>query len=151
MDRRRRNPADIRALVVFKETIMLNHNGLVIVADGHGAHLYRNKAIEGVELEKIRDITPKHLSDDGPSGHRPEEQSASRLDEATFAKQLAHKLNAIVLEHKAEELVIIADPHTLGEMRGSYHGELKKRIVKEISKTLMKSSPDDIAKAILKG
>lgn len=130
---------------------MLNHNGLVVVADGHGATLYRNTAHEGVELVSIRELNPKNLADEGPSGSRPEEQSPRQTDEATFAKQLAEKLNTIILQHKAEEVVIIADPQTLGQMRGSYHGELEKRIVKEIAKTLTKADAETIAKAVTNG
>ena len=130
---------------------MLNHNGLVVVADGHGATLYRNTAIEGVELEEIRHLNPKNLADEASSGIAPQERSPHEADEATFAKQLAHALNAIVLKHRAEEVVIIADPQTLGQMRRSYHGELEKRIVREIAKTLTKATPEAIAKAVLAG
>ena len=34
------------------------------------------------------------------------------------------------------DLLVIADPKTLGEMRRHYHGELEKRLVGEIDKTV---------------
>jgi len=67
---------------------------------------------------------------------------------ATFSKQLVHKLNALALGHHVPDaVVIIADPLSLGHMRPLYHAELKRRIVRELHKTMVKSSLEDLAVA----
>ena len=126
---------------------MLDHNALVVVADGHHAKLFRNTAKQGVELSEIEQLTPKNLADEGAGG-APQDQSPKDEDEATFAKQLAERLNRIALRHKAEQVVVIADPTTLGTMRKHYHKELEAILVKELAKDLTNSPADKIAKAL---
>ena len=126
---------------------MLDHNALVVVADGHHAILYRNVAKQGMELAEVNRLTPKNLADEG-EGHAPQERSPKDEDEATFATQLAERLNKIVLRHKADQVVVVADPSTLGVMRKHYHKELESMLLKELSKDLTSASPDEIAKAL---
>ncbi|MFD1797579.1 host attachment protein [Paracoccus aurantiacus] len=126
---------------------MLEHNALVVVADGHHAILYRNSAKQGIELTEVQQLNPKNLADEA-EGHAPQERSPKDEDEATFAKQLAERLNGIVLRHKADQLAIIADPTTLGTLRKHYHKELEGKLKKELAKDLTKASPEDIAKAL---
>lgn len=126
---------------------MLSHNALVVVADGHSATLYRNMSKSGIELKEAEQVTPKSLADQSPS-NAPEESSPKQEDEATFAAQVAERLNRLVLGHKAEEVAVIADPTTLGVMRKHYHKELQSRLVKEVAKTLTNADTDAIAKAL---
>ena len=126
---------------------MLSHNALVVVADGHQAVLFRNTAKQGIELEEKERLSPKHLLDES-QGKQPEETTPKDEDEATFAKQLAERLNRMVLQNKVDELAIIADPTTLGTMRKHYHKMLEKALVKELAKTLTTASAEDIAKAL---
>lgn len=126
---------------------MLKHNALVVVADGHEAVLFRNTAKQGIELTEVERLNAKNLDDEG-AGDSPQERSPKDEDEATFARQLAERLNRIVLRHKADEVAIVADPTTLGTMRKHYHKELESIIVKELSKNLMNASGEDIAKAL---
>lgn len=126
---------------------MLSHNALVVVADGHQAVLFRNTAKHGIELEEKERLSPRHLQDES-QGKQPEETTPKDEDEATFAKQLAERLNRMVLQNKVDELAIIADPTTLGTMRKHYHKMLEKALVKELAKTLTTASGEDIAKAL---
>ena len=126
---------------------MLSHNALVVVADGHQAVLFRNTAKHGIELEEKERLSPRHLQDES-QGKQPEETTPKDEDEATFAKQLAERLNRMVLQNKVDELAIIADPTTLGTMRKHYHKLLEKALVKELAKTLTTASGEDIAKAL---
>lgn len=126
---------------------MLSHNALVVVADGHQAVLFRNTAKTGIELQEQDRLSPSHLQSES-QGKQPEETTPKDEDEATFAKQLAERLNQMVLQHKVDELAIIADPSTLGVMRKHYHKELQSRLAKEVSKTLTSASGEDIAKAL---
>ena len=126
---------------------MLSHNALVVVADGHQALLFRNAAKQGIELKEDGKLTPQNLQDQS-SGNRPEETSPKDEDELTFAKQVAAHLNQMVLQHKVDEVVIIADPSTLGQMRKDYHKMLEKALVREIDKTLTNAPVADIEAAL---
>ncbi len=123
---------------------MLSNNALVVVADGHQAVLFRNTAKHGIELQESERLSPKHLQDES-QGRQPEETTPKDEDEATFAKQLVEKLNTMVLQHKVDELAIVADPSTLGNMRKHYHKELEARLVKEVAKNLANADGKQIA------
>ena len=53
-----------------------------------------------------------------------------------------------MLSNKIKQLLVIADPSTLGEMRKLYHKTLEAALVGEIAKTLTSQSSDDILKSI---
>ena len=121
----------------------------VLVADGTQARLLRN-AGKGIHLslQQVREIDPSHVHEEGPSGRVPPEAGQSYVDEATFAKQLAHWINAAALAQEFEHLMLIADPQTLGQIRPQLHPEAAKRIVGELAKTLTKSSLQDIEQVV---
>ena len=128
---------------------IIPHNTLIVVADGGGAMLLRNVGRGGqVELREERRLTPDNLLDDGPSGSRPEEQTQSQTDEATFAKQLTQTLNKMKLVGEFDGLVLIADPQTLGQMRPIMHKTVEAALISSLAKDLTHHSFEDIAKAI---
>ena len=121
----------------------------VVVADGTGARLFHNVGKGAtVSLKQEKLFEPQDLADDGPSGKRPSEQSQQANDEATFAKQLAHHLNAAALKQEFSDLVLIADPQTLGQLRPQLHNETTRRIIKEIAKTFTNAPLEDIESAL---
>lgn len=125
------------------------HNALVVVADGRGAILLRNTGSgDTITLREERRLSPQHLKDDGPSGSRPEEQTPRQTDEATFAKQLTHKLYKMKADGEFEVLVLVADPQTLGQMRGIMHDTLKAAVLLSLPKDLTHHSSEEIAAAI---
>jgi len=131
---------------------MLAPSALVVVADGSSAHLYKNIGHETISLELLETITPHSLThDEGLAGHSLVEQTPQDRGESGFIGQLVHKLNALALAHALpSEVVIVADPTSLGHMRPLYHAELKKRIVRELHKTMVKASAHDLALALSK-
>lgn len=126
---------------------MLSHHALVVVADGKKAVLFRNTAKRGIALEEVERIGPTNLEDES-QGRQPDETTPRDEDEATFAKQLAERLNLMVLQNKVDAVAIVADPSTLGVMRKHYHKMLEQKIVKEVAKTLTNATSDEIAKAL---
>ncbi len=125
------------------------NNSLVVVADGHRAILFRASGSgDDLSLREERRISPKDLLDDGPSGSRPEEQTPKQTDEATFAKQLVQNLNHLCLTGTVANLIIIADPQTLGQMRPVMHKSLEKALLVSVSKDLTNHSAEDIADSI---
>lgn len=124
-------------------------NTLVLVADGGHARTFISKGDgQTVQLEKKDELTPQNINDDGPSGKRPHDQTESQTDEATFAKQLAHRLNDGALNNRYDHLVLVADPQTLGQMRPQLHKETQQRLLFELAKTLTNASLEDIKKAL---
>ena len=122
---------------------------LVVVADGEGARVFRNVGDEqAVTLQQQELLELMNMNDDGPAGSMPAESTGQQLDEATFAKQLALRLNAAALKNEFEHLVLIADPQTLGHMRPLLHQETVRRTVAEIAKTLTNSPLADIQRAL---
>lgn len=123
----------------------------VVVADGTHGRLFHNIGKNDVLRLKQEELLQPDMADargQGPSGHRPPDASPEQTDEATFAKQLAHRLNAAALKHEFEHLVLVADPRTLGEIRPQLHGETSKRLVGELAKTLTNFTVDDIEKIL---
>ena len=123
----------------------------VVVADGTQARFFQNVGKQDALRLKQDDVIKPDVVDEqgqGPSGHRPPEESPEQTDEATFAKQLAHRLNAAALKQEYEHLFLIADPKTLGEIRPQLHAETTKRITGELAKTLTNSTLDEIEKIL---
>lgn len=124
-------------------------DAMVVVADGESARVFRNVGADGVlSLQQQELVTAQNVDDDGPSGSAPTEQSPQQADEATFAKQLAHRLNHGALTNAYAHLVLVADPQTLGQMRPQLHKETLQRMHGELAKTFTNSPVHDIERAL---
>lgn len=124
-------------------------NALIVVADGHRARLFRNHGSKGeLELQKVEDWEPENLDDDGPAGNRPKESSQQDTDEATFAKQVAIRLNKMAQEGQLVQWVLVADPQTLGQIRPSLNSKALSLLIKDFAKTLTNSSIADVQRSI---
>lgn len=116
----------------------------VAVADGTQFQLFRNSGTEQDPSLKAVDLpTSDESAHNAGQGDSPRQN-----EEAGHAASVAEALNAAVLSHKIKDLVVIADPSTLGEMRKLYHKTLEAALVGEIAKTLTSQSTDDILKSI---
>lgn len=73
-----------------------------------------------------------------------EQTDAHEARETAFAKALARNLNQWAEQGRFKQIVICADPETLGEMRPAYRGPLKERLVGEIAKDLTNLTIPDI-------
>lgn len=124
-------------------------DAMVVVADGESARVFRNVGADGaLSLQQQELVTAQNVDDDGPSGSAPTEQSPQQTDEATFAKQLAHRLNHGALTNAYAHLVLVADPQTLGQMRPQLHKETLQRMHGELAKTFTNSPVHDIERAL---
>lgn len=124
-------------------------NALIVIATGGQAKLYRNQADNGsLALSSPVTLTPKNLGQEGPSGKRPPEESEQETDEATFSKQLARSLYQKAHAGEFSDLVLIADPDTLGELRPQLHQEVRDKLVFELNKTLIHADENEIVESI---
>lgn len=130
----------------------LPKNSHVAVVDGETFLLFRN---EGQLFEpKLRkedspelDVTNfsagvKHQDDIGQRHGRTD------LEELGHAAAAAEWLNSKAISNDLHDVLVIADPKSLGEMRQHYHSELEKRVVGEIDKTLTGQPVEKIEQAI---
>lgn len=127
-------------------------DALIVVADGAKAILLRNTGTGSeLALKEEKRLTPKSLSAEGsqgPSGSRPGDQTIHQTEEATFAKQLADALYAMRHKGDYKQLVLIADPQTLGQMRECLHKEVEASMAFTLSKDYTNQSVADIEKAL---
>ena len=77
-----------------------------------------------------------------------EKGTSTQLDELAHAAAASEWLNSQCVSGDIADLLVIADPKTLGEMRHHYHSELEKRLVGEIAKTMTGQPTDKIEQAI---
>lgn len=130
-------------------TMNIPQGALVVVADGGSARVFTNVGKAGaLTLKQDALLEGMNLNDDGPAGAMPAESSASQIDEATFAKQLAHGLNDGALNNRYEHLVLVADARTLGRVRPLLHKETLQRLVGDLAKDYTNAPLDTIEQAL---
>ncbi len=131
--------------------MQLPRGATVAVADGHILHLFRNS---GDEANPTLDSVPVGKGGGeggGAGGHHPtgsDNPDDKHGAEEGFAAEVADLLNRQVLNGDIAELVIIAAPRTLGELRKHYHKALSAKLMAEIAKDLTGHGTQDIEKAI---
>ncbi len=124
-------------------------NAVIVVGTGDGAKFFRNVGnVNDIELKAEGHLDAGNMADEGPAGKSPPEQSGKESMEATFSKQLANKLYAMAHAGKFDNLVLILDPETLGEVRPLLHKEVQDRLIFDLAKTLTNSSSDEIIKSL---
>ena len=125
----------------------------VAVADGETLLLFRNSGEQDIKLEALPH--PAIGGDNHSSGVRHQSSSAnpgeSRMEEDSFAAATAAWLNGQVQTGKIGELVVVAAPKTLGELRKHYHKTLSAKLLGELSKDLTGHSAAEIEAALTKG
>ena len=123
----------------------------VAVVDGEKLALFENTGQQEVSLvARPTPAIPERVS--GAAGRISSEANPDNDTQAEdgFAMGVADMLNSLVLQNKAEHLLVIAAPKTLGQLRKGWHKETQTRLVGEIAKDLTGHSTDDIAAAIEK-
>jgi protein required for attachment to host cells len=131
--------------------MMLPQGAVVAVADGEKLVMFHN---DGDEREmKLRALPAAHVvsgSTNSGAGHHSSaaNPNESQAAEDGFASGTANLLNRQVLDGDISNLVIIAAPRTLGELRKHYHKALTAVLIHEIAKDLTGHSLRDIEKTL---
>src|SRR3954470_5937216 len=114
----------------------LPKNAVIAVADGETLNLYRNSGEEGApSLTALpdADVATTNMGSGGRHQSSSANPSDSQQDEDSFAAGIAALLNKRVLDGKIDDLIIVAAPRTLGELRKHYHKSLEAKLVGEIA------------------
>ena len=116
------------------------HKAHVALVDGERFLLLRN---DGQIFEpKLSKVAEPNLDPTNFSAGVKHQDQGGQISGSTDLNELAHGaaaaewLNAKAIANEIDELLIVADPKTLGEMRRHYHVELEKRLVGEVDKAL---------------
>ncbi len=144
--------------------IKLKHGQFVVVADGERALFLRNDGDAlhpnlKVVREMRDDNPPTHEQgtdrpgrhSDGPSAHNSafEETDWHRLGKERFADEISARLYKMAHRGDFEQIVIVAPPLVLGEMRKKLHKVVEDKVLAELPKTLTNHSVDAIEKLLL--
>ena len=130
--------------------MMLAKGTIVAVADGTKLNLFRNT---GDEASLKLTALPHQIVDSeaGTSGgHQSSSGNPDRAQAAEdgFSSGIVQYLNTQVLSGDIGQLVIVAAPRALGEMRKHYHKALVAKLQGEVTKDLTGHSVDDVETAI---
>lgn len=143
----------------------ISHDALVLVADGRKSLFLRNEGDDEflnlvVDDQRAHsDLKDRDWKSDAagrrPSSATPGQDSTGetdfhQLEEDRFARDTAELLAQRVRQNGTGELVIVAPPRTLGELRQHYDKTIEARIVAEIDKDLV-NHPIDKLEEVLKG
>ena len=128
------------------------HLALVALANGEKFKLMRNvgqplepklEAVSDLDLELTNFSAGVRHQD--PAGQR---NGSTDIDELAHGAAIAEWLNKQTLRGGIDQVVIAADPKTLGQIRQHTHKELESRIVGEVAKDLINSPLPAIEQAL---
>ncbi|RWA71375.1 host attachment protein [Mesorhizobium sp.] len=141
-------------------SIRLKHDLWVIVADGEKALFLRNQGdtkypnLQVVqEMEQENPATREQGTDkpgryaEGPRS-AIEETDWHRLGKERFADDIADRLYKLAHRGDFDEVVLIAPPQVLGEMRQKLHKEVCDKVKAQIPKTLTNHTIPEIEKLL---
>ena len=130
--------------------MLLPHGTIVALVDGKNFALFRNAGNEA-EPELVAQDTPK-LDTHNHSGASHHASSGTHggalVAEESHAIAAVEWLNAQVLGHHIEHLVVVAPPRTLGEMRRHYHKQLEHALLADVAKDLWAYKGPEILAAL---
>jgi protein required for attachment to host cells len=143
----------------------IHHKALVLVADGQNYLLLRNegnltKPVLKVEArgehasaptsEQGSDRAGRAFATSGARRSAMEQSDLHKLEMDGFARQVAEMLQAHAEQDSFEELIVVAPPHTLSELRKHRGDAVAKRLVAEVTKNLTNHTIDQIAEILMK-
>jgi len=128
------------------------HRALVALANGEKFVLMRNvgQAFEP-KLERVEELDLELTNFSAGARHQDpagQRNGSTDIDELAHGAAIAEWLNTQTLRGGIDELVIAADPKTLGQIRQHCHKELESRIVGEVAKDLINSPVETIEQAL---
>ena len=99
--------------------------------------------------DQTTDAAGRASSPQGAAQSSVGKADAHQLEEDRFAASAADLLKRRALSNDFKQLIVIAPPRTLGELRKHYHMEVSDRITGELAKDLTGHPIPDIERAIV--
>jgi protein required for attachment to host cells len=143
--------------------VHIPRNALVLVGDGRKALFLRNRGtprdvelIVERELQQHNPATREQGTDRPGRKHGADGVSRSAISETDwhdqaeerFAGEVADMLYEMEHAHKFNELVVVAPPKVLGNLRAAFHPEVSQCIVAEVAKDLTSHPIPELAKVL---
>jgi protein required for attachment to host cells len=143
--------------------VRIRSGALVLTADGNRARLLRNKGtalhVELVsELEMAQENPPtreqgtdrpgRYGGADGVPRSAVEQTDWHNLAEERFAGQVADKLYRLAHARAFDNLIVVAPPKMLGNLRAAFHPEVATRVQAEVAKDLTALAPPEVARLL---
>lgn len=144
--------------------LKLKHGAWVVIADGEKALFLKNAGDATdpnlsvvAEMREENPPTREQGTDrpgrynDGPSAHRSavDDVDWHRLAKERFADEIADRLYAMAHRGDFDQVVLVAPPLVLGEMRKKLHKEVGDKVIGEVAKTLTNHAIPDIEKLLM--
>jgi protein required for attachment to host cells len=132
---------------------------LFVIADGEHVRFVRPAADNALHSETSMDSFSAHKRSADLGSDRPGASSQTgssvhnsfaprhdlhQLQKEKFAKAIADQLNAAAASAAFDELVIVAPPHTLSEIRGELNAAADAMIIGTLQKDLVKTPDDEL-------
>jgi protein required for attachment to host cells len=145
------------------ESVQVPTNALVLVSDGRRARLLRNQGtpvkpelIVEQAIDRINPPTREQGTDrpgrrhgtDGVSRGAIEQTDWHQQEEQRFAAELAELLYKLGHAGKYDELVVVAPPKMLGDLRAKFHPEVSGAIIAELPRDLTQYSVPEIGRML---
>jgi protein required for attachment to host cells len=143
--------------------LRIDHDAWIMVGDSEKALIMRNEGDEVYPNFEVVDV----LHHDNPPTHeqgadRPGRTQASvgtaasamdetnrhKLEKHRFAKEIAQALYEAAHDGAFSQLIVVAPPVTLGDLRKEFHPEVIDKVVAEIAKSLTALPPNEIEQAL---
>lgn len=131
--------------------MLIPHGAVIALVDGENWELLRNSGNEAdPELSPMAtpDLDETNHSSGNRHGVSSANPSGNQRDEDAHAAAVGNWLNAQVQTHKIEQLIVIASPRTLGELRHRYSKAVQNALLGELAKDLIGRQPADILTAL---
>jgi protein required for attachment to host cells len=145
------------------ESVQIPANALVLVSDGRRARLLRNQGTPVkpqliVEQALDRDNPPTREQGTDKPGRRQgpggsiggaiEQTDYHQQQEERFAAEIADLLYKLGHAGNYDELVVVAPPKMLGDLRAKFHPEVSGAIVGELPRDLTQYSVPEIGRML---
>ncbi|HMV65996.1 MAG TPA: host attachment protein [Myxococcota bacterium] len=115
---------------------MFQPDTLVVVADGAAARFLLAE-VDLADLREVRKLTNHHHAGQhrhhGGSGH----DSAHHHEESKFAQEIAHSIAEAMRGGDLRDLVLVAPPHMLGDLRSALSHEDGRKLRASVPRDLM--------------
>jgi protein required for attachment to host cells len=145
------------------EAVQIPANALVLVSDGRRARLLRNQGtpvspqlIVEKSIDRVNPPTHEQGTDKPGRGHNADRVSRGgieqtdwhQLEEERFAAELAEMLYKLGHAGDFADLVVVAPPKMLGDLRAKFHPKVAGAVVAELPRDLTQYSAPEIGQML---